>query len=46
MSSGAIQLMVTEERVGEEVKVRLKGGDGGPVYSINFIIIILLPFVS
>ena len=28
MSSGAAQLMVTEERV-EEVTIRLSGGDGG-----------------
>ena len=31
MSSGATQLMVTEERVVEEVKTRLSGGEGGPV---------------
>ena len=32
MSSGATQLMVTEEMVGKEVmqKDKLRGGDGGP----------------
>ena len=28
MSSGAIQLVVMKERVGEEVNVKLRGGDG------------------